>query len=317
MRFLRKVLSDLKFWLITAAVLAFLFKDPAIGLLIGAFLGLGIGNPCRHETGKVSKLLLQIAVSLLGFSMGLAQALQVGASSAVVTFISIGVTLLLGMLICKAFGIHKELAALLSGGTAICGGSAIAAFSSSMKATHVHTAVAMAVIFLLNGVALILFPPIGHLFNLTQTQFGYWAALAIHDTSSVVGAGAAYGDQAAAVATVVKLTRALWIIPLSLILAKMNGGKGKLSVPIFLVGFLAAAALRSLLPQFEPVWHMLAHIGKKMMVASLFLIGGGLATHDLREIGHRPLTASFLLWVVVSVLTLVAVKFNLMPELPL
>lgn len=304
-------------WFLLAALMACVTTNPAWGLLLGVALGLTLGNDAKPQTSKASKLVLQWAVTFLGFSMSLKTALQVGVSSAWVTAISIGGTLLIGMAIMRLLGIDKELSLLLSGGTAICGGSAIAAFSTSMKAHHVNTAVSLAVIFVLNGVALVLFPPLGHFFGLNQEQFGFWAALAIHDTSSVVGAGAAYGEVAAQVATVVKLTRALWIIPLSFLLARLCGGKGKLSVPAFLVGFLVAAALRSVLPQYEGIWHLGSLVGKRMMVASLLLIGAGLTRHELQEIGFKPLLGATLLWFVISALTLLAVKLNLMPTLPL
>lgn len=314
---LRALTANPYFWYALALIMALLVTSPAWGLLVGVALGLIAGNEARHRTSHMSKLVLQWAVTFLGFSMSLQTALTVGAKSAVVTAVSIGGTLALGMLIMKLLGINRELGLLLSGGTAICGGSAIAAFSTSMKANHVNTAVSLAVIFVLNGLALVIFPPLGHLFNLSQDQFGFWAALAIHDTSSVVGAGAAYGTRAAEIATVVKLTRALWIIPLSFLLARLCGGKGKLSVPKFLVGFLLAAAIRSLLPQYDALWHWGSVVGKRMMVASLLLIGAGLTVSELKEIGLKPLIGSTVLWIIVSIVTLAAVMFNWMPVLPL
>ncbi len=173
----------------------------------------------------------------------------------------------------------------------------------------------MAVIFLLNGIALLVFPPAGHLLGLSQQQFGFWAALAIHDTSSVVGAASIYGAQALAIATTVKLTRALWILPLSIAGAKLNQTKSKASFQWFLVGFLAAAAIRMAFPSLEVLCNYGAIAGKHMMTGTLFLIGGGLSRQALKKIGVKPLIMAVLLWIIISTITILAVKSGLMPNL--
>ncbi len=187
--------------------------------------------------------------------------------------------------------------------------------SPSIGASQSDTAVAMAVIFLLNGVALIIFPPIGHLLGLSQEQFGFWAALAIHDTSSVVGAAAIYGAEALAIGTTVKLTRALWILPLAFGGAKLNKSKSKAPFPWFLIGFLMSAATRSFFPSLEMVWSFGSLAGKHLMVGTLFLIGGGLGRDKLREIGFKPLLMAVTLWLIISILSLTAVIKGFMPHL--
>lgn len=298
--FFEKTVSDIKFWYITALILSVLTDNPAVGLALGAFIGLTVGNPASASTGKASKKLLQAAVIMLGFGMQLDVVLKVGLSSVWLTMISISATVCLGMLLAKSLSVEKNLAVLISSGTAICGGSAIAAMSPSIGAGQTETAVAMAVVFLLNGAGLIIFPPIGHAIGMTQGEFGLWSALAIHDTSSVVGAAAIFGSQALAIATTVKLTRALWILPLAFIGGKIYKTGTKAPFQWFLVGFLAAAALRMALPHFESVFNMGALVGKHMMTGTLFLIGGGLSRQGLKKIGIRPLIMALSLWIVVS-----------------
>lgn len=316
-RGIEKLLHQPAAWYVVAVLLSVLSSSPALGLCCGMALGLTVGNPVANRTAHMSKMALQWAVILLGFGMHLSVVLRVGGESAVVTVVSIAVTLGLGTLIHRFLKIDQELGVLLSAGTAICGGSAVAALSSAMHPTQLHVAVAMAVIFLLNGIALIVFPPLGHFFGLTQEQFGFWAALAIHDTSSVVGAGAAYGAVALGVATTVKLTRALWIIPLSFVAARMKKGQGKATVPLFLLGFLAAAAVRSFVPAGEPLWAFASMVGKRLMTGTLFLIGAGLTRSHLKQVGIRPLISAFILWVVISALSLLAVLSGWIPELHL
>ena len=210
--FLERTAGNKYFWFAAAAALSVITPNPAVGLAIGLAIALTVGNPAQKETSAASKKLLQLSVILLGFGMRFDAVLKVGAASLWVTLISISATLAIGSALGKVFGIERRLAVLLSSGTAICGGSAIAAMAPAISASSVETGVAMAVIFLLNGIALFLFPPLGHLIGLTQEQFGFWAALAIHDTSSVVGAASIYGAAALAIGATVKLTRALWIL---------------------------------------------------------------------------------------------------------
>nr|WP_321501024.1 putative sulfate exporter family transporter [uncultured Dethiosulfovibrio sp.] len=297
-------------WLVVAFVLSALTSSPATGLCTGALLGLTVGNPARSSTSKAGKYLLQGSVVLLGFGLQIGVVLKVGSESLGITAISIGLTLGIGWLLGRALKVDRELSTLLSGGTAICGGSAIAAIAPAIGASGANTAVAMAVVFLLNGVALVIFPPIGHAFGLTQDQFGLWAALAIHDTSSVVGAGAAYGTVALALATTVKLTRALWIVPVSFVAARLHKKDSSAKIQWFLVGFMAAALIRSLIPQADPAWTGLASLGKRLMTATLFLVGAGLTMEDLRKAGGRPLLCAILLWITVTTLSLILIKGN-------
>ena len=304
----RKITENIWFWYITALVLSLVSKNPALGLAIGAIIGLTVGNPLAAATGKMSKKLLQLAVIMLGFGMQLNVVLRVGLTSVWVTMISITATVCLGMILAKSFHVEKNLAVLISSGTAICGGSAIAAMAPSIGAAQAETAVAMAVVFLLNGVALIIFPPLGKFLAMTEGQFGLWSALAIHDTSSVVGAAAIFGSQALAIATTVKLTRALWILPLAFVGGKIYKTNTKAPFQWFLVGFLAAAALRMVLPSFESAFDFGATVGKHMMTGTLFLIGGGLSRPGLKKIGIKPLLMALLLWLVVSVVTAFLIK---------
>ena len=312
---LKIITSDLKIWLAAAALLSILTSNPAWGLLLGSAAALSAGNPAAESTGKVSKKLLQIAVILLGFGMHLNTVIRVGLTSVWITMISISLTLIIGMTLGRMFGVKRDLSLLLSTGTAVCGGSAIAAMSPSIGASQSDTGVAMAVVFLLNGAGLLIFPAIGRFFELSQQQFGFWAALAIHDTSSVVGAAAIYGAEALAIGTTVKLTRALWILPLAIGGAKLNRSESKAPFQWFLIGFLAAAAARSLFPALESVWNLGSLAGKHLMTVTLFLIGAGLSRDKLKKIGFKPLFMAVTLWLIISILSLTAVIKGFMPNI--
>ena len=312
---LKIITSDLKIWLAAAALLSILTSNPAWGLLLGSAAALSAGNPAAESTGKVSKKLLQIAVILLGFGMHLDTVIRVGLTSVWITMISISLTLIIGMTLGRMFGVERDLSLLLSTGTAVCGGSAIAAMSPSIGASQSDTGVAMAVVFLLNGAGLLIFPAIGRFFELSQQQFGFWAALAIHDTSSVVGAAAIYGAEALAIGTTVKLTRALWILPLAIGGAKLNRSESKAPFQWFLIGFLAAAAARSLFPALESVWNLGSLAGKHLMTGTLFLIGAGLSRDKLKKIGFKPLFMAVTLWLIISILSLTAVIKGFMPNI--
>lgn len=310
-----KISSNPVYWITAAAILSLLTPDPAWGLLAGSAAALCMGNPASEKTGKMSKILLQASVILLGFGMHFNAVLRVGITSVWVTMISISLTMFLGTLIGRIYGVERDLSLLLSTGTAICGGSAIAAMSPSIGASQSDTGVAMAVVFLLNGAALIIFPYIGHFIGLSQEQFGFWAALAIHDTSSVVGAASIYGATALAVGTTVKLTRALWILPVSMVGARINKSDSRPPFQWFLVGFLAAAAARSLFPALDGIWDIGSVTGKHLMTGTLFLIGAGLSRDKLKKIGFKPLFMAVTLWIIISLLSLTAVMKGLMPEL--
>lgn len=313
--FLERTAGNKYFWFAAAAALSVITPNPAVGLALGLAIALTVGNPAQKETSAASKKLLQLSVILLGFGMRFDAVLKVGAASLWVTLISISATLAIGSALGKVFGIERRLAVLLSSGTAICGGSAIAAMAPAISASSVETGVAMAVIFLLNGIALFLFPPLGHLIGLTQEQFGFWAALAIHDTSSVVGAASIYGAAALAIGATVKLTRALWILPVSYLGARLAKSEAKAKFQWFLLGFLLAALVRSLTPQFGALWDAGSLAGKHMMTGTLFLIGGGLGRAELKKIGAKPLVMAAALWFIISCLSLAAVKLGFMPAL--
>ena len=326
--FLERTAGNKYFWFAAAAALSVITPNPAVGLALGLAIALTVGNPAQKETSAASKKLLQLSVILLGFGMrfdavlkvgfaSLDAVLKVGFASLWVTLISISATLAIGSALGKVFGIERRLAVLLSSGTAICGGSAIAAMAPAISASSVETGVAMAVIFLFNGIALFLFPPLGHLIGLTQEQFGFWAALAIHDTSSVVGAASIYGAAALAIGATVKLTRALWILPVSYLGARLAKSEAKAKFQWFLLGFLLAALVRSLAPQFGALWDAGSLVGKHMMTGTLFLIGGGLGRAELKKIGAKPLVMAAVLWCIISCLSLAAVKLGFMPALAL
>lgn len=306
-----KILEKPMFWIVMAVLLTVFEKSPAVALCIGAAISLIWGNPIQKVTGGYSKKLLQLSVILLGFGLQLAVVLRVGLASIGLTLVSISLTMAVGFMLSSFFRVDRNLGILLSSGTAICGGSAIAAMSPAIGASHAQTAVAMAVVFLLNGLGLIIFPHIGTYLGMSQTDFGLWSALAIHDTSSVVGAAAIYGTQALAVATTVKLTRALWILPLSFAGAKLNRSESKAKFPYFLLGFLLAALIRSYVPELDTFWDGMAVTGKKIMVATLFLVGSGLTVTELKKIGTGALLMAVTLWIIVSCASLWAIRSGL------
>jgi len=304
---LKSILTNRLFWPVAALVVAAVGGSPALALVLGAGLALVAGNPCAPFTGKLSKFLLQVSVILLGFGLQLGMVLKVGGESIGITFVTITLTMALGFLLSRVFRVGGELTTLLSGGTAICGGSAIAAISPAIGAGSVNTAIALATVFLLNALGLLVFPWLGGFLGLDQETFGLWSAIAIHDTSSVVGAAAIYGDRALAVATTVKLTRALWILPVSFACARLAKGKSGATVPWFLGGFLLAAVARTSFASGVQWWDGLADTGRFLMVATLFLIGAGLTRENLKQIGARPLFMAVLLWVLISVGSLAAI----------
>ena len=305
---MNRILTTKAFWPLAAIGVAVAGGSAALALVLGVLIALVWGNPCVSFTGKLSKYLLQGAVVLLGFGLELGLVLKVGAESLAITFATITVTVVLGFLLSRLFGVGRELTTLLSGGTAICGGSAIAAIAPAIGAQPVNTAIALAIVFLLNALGLLLFPPIGGWLGLDQETFGLWSAIAIHDTSSVVGAASIYGDRALAVATTVKLTRALWILPVSFACARFAKGKSGATIPWFLGGFLLAAVVRTYLSGQIAWWDGLAGTGRFLMVATLFLIGAGLTRESLKQVGVRPLSLAVTLWILVSVGSLAAIQ---------
>jgi uncharacterized integral membrane protein (TIGR00698 family) len=278
-----------------------------MALAAGILFGIICGNQWGSSASVWSKRLLQISVVGLGFGMNLPELLRVGRDAFLYTAISILFTMTAGMLLGKLFKTPQRTSTLISFGTAICGGSAIAAMAPVIKAEPEETGVALAAVFTLNSVALLLFPLLGHLLNMGQRQFGLWSALAIHDTSSVVGAAAAYGGVALAIGTTVKLTRALWIMPSALLASWLRKSEGRIKFPLFILGFIAAAAIRTMLPVLDASWHALNSIAKQSLVVTLFLIGSGLTREVLTKTGIRPLAQGILLWLLVSITSCTAI----------
>ena len=292
------------------------WTTPGLALGAGALFALLLGNPYAGRTAGLSRWLLQASVVGLGFGMSLSAVWSAGASGIGYTVAGIATALSVGWLLGRWLGVEGKTAYLITAGTSICGGSAIAAVGPVIGAGAEAMSVSLATVFVLNGVALYLFPAIGHLLGLTQGQFAVWAAVAIHDTSSVVGAAASYGPQALQRATVLKLARALWILPLGLATALWVGrrgggageGRGRVKVPWFIGFFLLAALARSLAPApLLPALGGLARLARTTLVLTLFLIGAGLSRTSLRAVGPRPLLHGALLWLVVGGLSLLAV----------
>lgn len=295
-------------YFIVAILCFFPFVSAPMALFCGiVFALLKIEKPFQFK--KYSSPILQYSVVLMGFGMNLQQVIEVSSKGIVLTACSVILVFFLGVLLGKVFKVDKNTSFLISSGTAICGGSAIAAVSPIVKAKDSQISFALTVVFVLNAIALFIFPHIGHYLNMSQESFGYWTAIAIHDTSSVVGAGAAYGQEALQTATTVKLARTLWIIPLSflvmLINRKENAGKGKIKIPWFILYFIIAIIIAGLLPDLQPAYDMISYIGKRGMVLALFMIGSGFSLADLKQVGLRPFLLGLILWIVISVITLI------------
>ncbi|MCC2624999.1 MAG: putative sulfate exporter family transporter [Burkholderiales bacterium] len=293
---------------------------PGCALILGITLAEIYQDPStKHYTKIWSTKTLGYAIILLGFGFNLNNILKVGFAGLGYTVVSIGGTLILGMLIGKLLGNQGKISTLISSGTAICGGSAIAAISPIIRSSHEETAVAMGTVFLLNAFGLLLFPIIGHQLGLSGQQFGLLAALAIHDTSSVVGSCMAYGHNSLVVGTTVKLVRALWIIPVSLIIAiiyaKINHGEtahGKTKKPWFILWFILASLTVTLFPALHTVGAHFKHFGESLFMVALFLIGYNVSFANLKIVGARVLFQAVLLWGIVSTLVVAALKFNLL-----
>jgi uncharacterized integral membrane protein (TIGR00698 family) len=292
--------------------------SPPLALAFGAILALTHENPFAHLGKKVSGKLLQVCVVLLGFGMDLPVVLRTGLQGAGLAAATIATTLGLGWILGKRLGIDRKVSALISAGTAICGGSAIAAVGSVIGVGESEISVAMGTVFVLNAAALYAFPVVGHMLGLTQVQFGTWAGIAIHDISSVVGASAHYGLGALQTATAIKLSRALWIIPVSLGAAAFLGArkthrqtatqlKPTLQVPWFIGFFLLASVARSFVPGMAGIAPALGHAATTGLTLTLFLIGAGLSAKTLRTVGWRPFLQGVLLWLFISVVSLAAI----------
>lgn len=304
------------------------WASPSIALALGMMLALSLGNPAPHTSSKGSKYLLQTSLVLLGFSMNLGVVLAVGRSGLLFAAGTITFTFILGYLLSGWFKIGRKTSTLVSAGTAICGGSAVAAVGSSIDADHRQVAAAMGTVFLLNAVALYVFPVIGHALNMSQSEFGIWAGVAIHDVSSVVGAASDYGLEALQTATAVKLSRTLWILPVATAAAlafqlarpsaetsklgldvdrprKADYGSGtgnrrKVYIPWFIGLFLLASVARSLVPQVAAIAPILGDLATVGLTVTLFLIGANLSRQALKAVGVKPLIQGVILWLAVS-----------------
>ena len=282
--------------------------SPPIALLMGLIIAQFIGHPYLHLNHKATHILLQVSVVGLGFGMNVTSALKAGKEGILFTIVSIIGTLVIGFFMGKFLKIEKKTSYLISAGTAICGGSAIAAISPVIKAEEKQISVALGTIFILNSAALFLFPFIGHQLNLSQSQFGMWCAIAIHDTSSVVGAASKYGPQALEIATTVKLARALWIIPVAFLSTFIFKNKNsKIKIPYFIGLFVLAMIANTYIPFVQQYNHYLTNIAKAGLTLTLFLIGCGLNRKTISSVGFKPLIQGVILWVIIATAALWAV----------
>lgn len=284
------------------------FISPPIALCAGLIFGLTLVHPYSADSRALSKFLLQASVVTLGFGMNLHEVLKAGRNGFIYTALGISFALAAGFAIGKLLSVRGNTSFLISSGTAICGGSAIAAIGPILQAGTEEMAVALGTVFILNSIALFIFPSIGASVHLSQSQFGLWAALAIHDTSSVVGAASRYGSEALLVATTVKLARALWIVPLALATAAVRGSKSKVQVPWFIFLFCLAAVINTYGPQEPRLSQMFFQLGRLGLTVTLYLIGTGISRETLKEVGWRPLAQGVLLWILVGVTSLYFIR---------
>lgn len=297
---MKNITKQLPFWLALLICLTPVVSSPTalvIGFLI-ASLGL---VPTEFQLAKITKKLLAYSIVGLGFGIQFEQAIAVTSSGIEIIIATILGTLVIGWWVAKWMGLNKETGYLISSGTAICGGSAIAAVAPAIKANDEQIGLSLATVFVLNSIALFIFPVIGHALNLDQHTFGTWAAIAIHDTSSVVGAASAYGEEALTTATTLKLARALWIIPVALFSAFLFRSESKkITIPYFILFYCAAIGLSDALPQFEVIYQGIFDVAKKALVVCLFLIGCGISVEKLKASGPKPLLFGITLWLAIS-----------------
>ncbi|MSP33871.1 MAG: putative sulfate exporter family transporter [Rickettsiales bacterium] len=291
--------------------------NATLALLIGLIIAFTFGNPYLAESKKYTSLLLQVAIVGLGADMNLHVIAQVGLHGIGYTAATIIATMLLGLLIGKWLSISANTSILISAGTAICGGSAIAAVGGAITAKSEEMTIALATVFCLNAAALFIFPYLGHLMSFDQQQFGLWSALAVHDTSSVVGTSLQYGEIALQTGTTVKLVRALWIIPLTFAVAffvhSRNGGeKQKMKWPWFILYFLVAAALVTYVPQLQETGHKIAFIARRLLVLTLFFIGANLTEQTIKAVGYKPFIQGISLWIIVASTTALLIKIGIL-----
>jgi len=285
--------------------------SPPVALTLGILFGLCFAHPYTAATRTAARILLQVCVVALGFGMNLQEVLKAGRSGFVYTALGISFALLVGLAVGKMLRVRGNSSFLITAGTAICGGSAIAAIGPILHADDEEMSVSLGTVFILNSVALLIFPPIGGSLHLSQTQFGLWAALAIHDTSSVVGAAAKYGQEALVIGTTVKLARALWIVPLALATAALKHSKSKIQFPWFILFFCLAAIFNTYVPAISHFSPSLFTLGRLGLTATLFLIGTGISRATLKEVGWRPLLEGVLLWAAVGLTSLYCIRIGL------
>jgi uncharacterized integral membrane protein (TIGR00698 family) len=282
--------------------------SPPIALLMGLIIAQFIGHPYLNLNHKATHILLQVSVVGLGFGMNVNSALEAGKDGFIFTIVSIVGTIIVGVLLGKMLKIEEKISFLIATGTAICGGSAIAAISPVIKANEKQISVALGTIFIFNSVALVLFPIIGHYLNLSESQFGLWCAIAIHDTSSVVGAAEKYGPHALEVATTIKLARALWIIPIAFLSTLIFKSKEtKIKIPYFIGLFVLAMIANTYVPLLHNYSHYITSFAKATLTLTLFLIGCGLSKKVLVSVGFKPLVQGIVIWIIISVSTLWAI----------
>lgn len=299
---MQKLLS--KLYYIVPVCCLFPFFSAPLALFIGILLAFLYKGDEVFKTGKLTKYLLQASIVCMGFSMSVQDVVQTGKTGFAITVVSVVVTMLCGLVLGRFLTVPKNTTILISSGTAICGGSAIAAISPILDAKSNEISFSMAVIFVLNAIALFVFPLIGHMLEMDQTHFGYWAAIAIHDTSSVVGACSAYGEKALEVGTTVKLTRTLWIIPLALSVAYFNKNKAsKITIPWFILFFIVAILIGNYLPEMAETNSHLSWLGKKGMVISLFFIGASINIQEVKKTGLKTFLLGIVLWFIIAVLS--------------
>jgi uncharacterized integral membrane protein (TIGR00698 family) len=282
--------------------------SPPIALTAGILFGLSFTHPYISESRGIARILLQSSVVALGFGMNLHEVLKAGRSGFIYTALGISFALMVGLALGKLLQVRGNSSFLITTGTAICGGSAIAAIGPILQAGEEEMAVSLGTIFILNSVALLIFPPIGNALHLSQTEFGLWAALAIHDTSSVVGAAAKYGPQALVIGTTVKLARALWIVPLALAIAALKHHRSRIQFPWFILFFLLAAVLNTYVRTLAHITPTLFTVGRLGLTATLFLIGSGISRATVKKVGWRPLLQGVLLWLGVGLTSLYFIR---------
>lgn len=305
-----KLFLSKSIFILLILIALFGFVNSPMALMLGFLFTLIFSNPFIKQSQKAIHLLLKVAVVGLGFGMYIKETLETSKEGLALTFYSILLTVTLGIVLAKAFKLDRKLGHLITSGTSICGGSAIAAISPVIRADGKTISLALGVVFLLNSIALLIFPPIGHFLSLTQDQFGLWAAIAIHDTSSVVGAALSYGDEALRIATTVKLSRTLWIIPLSIFSMFLFKTKGeKIKIPYFIGLFILAIVINSyeILPTI--ITSNIVVISKRLLIVTLFLVGSTISIKDLKETGFKPIVFAVSLWIFISIFSLVYITY--------